>query len=669
MKPIRSVSPWLPLVGVLTAAWMCWFMLVFAGNRKGLVPLPDAAGSVVESLVDKGKKLTITEVESAPDAVWQTWSGQGYMNADRRDALWLRVTLHNPGPRRARAMLTVTEYVNDRVEFWERTDEAPAGWRHEVAGQSVRSADKTVWGRTADFAVEVPVGEGRTFYLRAEDYFAAWVRVAWWPNEQDFHAYQMRDLLAEGGYYGVLLALLFYNTVLWIRLKFDDIGNYVGYLSCMAVFNFVMNEGFALVGWPVASPFAEMIAAGSLALSGVFLAQFARVFLELKARLPRALRVASGVRVGMLIFAAATLVVPMVGDGVVWLRYTVMAVTLSHFVLMGLAVLAWRAGAWHARYFLLAFGALLTGALPAVVSLLSADTQKSAAMGLMAGSAMEMLLLSLAVADRFTLLQREKTVAQTRLVEEIEQRRAIQEAYADELEVEVRERTRELSEANADKDRMIAVLGHDLRSPLTALTGTAELLTQDSAGAEAKSRFIAETAHVGRQVLLLIEDLVLWARLRAGTMYLVELPVAGLLAPVAALYAPFGERRGVVLILPEEALDARVRTDPVLVQTLVRNLVANALRYARSEVRLSAKPGPGGLRVTVCDDGPGLPSEVAARLAPGAVAPDWAGHGLGLRLCVEIGRTLGADLRTATAPGGGTEFSFMLPSADGSVVN
>ena len=110
---------------------------------------------------------------------------------------------------------------------------------------------------------------------------------------------------------------------------------------------------------------------------------------------------------------------------------------------------------------------------------------------------------------------------------ETEQRRLIEETYADELEIEVRERTRELEETNADKDRMLAVIGHDLRSPLTGLMHAAN---------EASGEFAREAARTGRALLLMIEDLVLWARLRAGTRVLAPHPARAVLAPAVALH-------------------------------------------------------------------------------------------------------------------------------------
>ncbi|HSI08344.1 MAG TPA: HAMP domain-containing sensor histidine kinase, partial [Rariglobus sp.] len=235
---------------------------------------------------------------------------------------------------------------------------------------------------------------------------------------------------------------------------------------------------------------------------------------------------------------------------------------------------------------------------------------------------------------------------------------------ASELEDEVRARTRDLEVANVDKDRMLIALGHDLRSPLSALTKRAEQLRQraDVPGTlETLRGFAGEAAAEGRQMLLLIEDIVLWARLRTGAR-----PLAGAVAadrlvrPVVALHQPLASRRGVTLTadVPENLM---IQTDLVLAQTMVRNLVGNAVKFARSRVEVSVRVAAGADKVTVVvrDDGPGLPAAVSARLR-GAANGD--GGGMGLRLSQEIGEAIGATLEATEADGGGTEIWMTLPA-------
>jgi signal transduction histidine kinase len=219
---------------------------------------------------------------------------------------------------------------------------------------------------------------------------------------------------------------------------------------------------------------------------------------------------------------------------------------------------------------------------------------------------------------------------------------------------------------------MLIALGHDLRSPLAALTQRAEQLRGGSRSPMAETagavlgEFSGDVAGAGRQMLLLIEDIVLWARLRTGAQPASSAhAVTGLVTPVVRLHRPLAERRGVALTVdvPESLV---AWTDLVLAQTMVRNLVGNAVKFARSRVEVIARASAETVRITVRDDGPGLPATVLARLRgeASAAGDNGEGGGMGLRLSQEIGATLGARIEAGSCPGaGGTELSVILPAA------
>lgn len=661
---------WLPLAGVLALAFGLLLAVVFglAEDLTGWVKLPDtASGATVETLLDPARAFTIDDVATRPDTAWTSGAGKNYFGAERGVAVWLRVTLPNRTVKALHGVVGESGYYTDQVDFWLRDEGGPAAsagpfgtWRHERSGEWTRH--RPVWGRGAVFVVDVPARATVTCYLRAEDHFAIWMGLSWWPSWEELLAVRWRVALSEGVYYGALFALFFYNAVLWIRLRFSDTGYYLGYLGASSTFIFSANGGFPQFITAVGSPVVEMIGLVALTLGAASLAQFGRVFLELGERLPRADRVARWLRNLLLLslpIAVATLWLP----SMKWSFVLLAADVVVHGTMLTMAVLAWRAGVAHARWFVLAFGFLIAGLSPLVLSFFARDLHRGLLVAFFTGSVMEMLVLSLAMADRFARMERERAAAQERLAEEMAQRETLQEAYADELEVEVGERTRELQEANRDKDRMIAVIGHDLRGPLTALTMGAELAT---ARPDEAPGFAGEAAHTGRQVLLLIEDLVLWARLRAGGVHLGVHRVKDFVTQVAALHQPLAAQRGVTLeISVPESL--RVTTDLVLAQTLVRNLVANAVRFARTRVVVGAVAVAEGVRLTVSDDGPGLPPEVGAALSAGEgerAREEPRAGGLGLRFCAEIGRALGLRLAVKTGEGRGAEFGFTLPGAD-----
>src|SRR5262249_50543339 len=158
-------------------------------------------------------------------------------------------------------------------------------------------------GREIAFPVEVSGHDECVVYFRLEDRFAVIMGWKWWPRALDFFAAKERGLLTDGVYFGLLFALLGYNALLWLRLRSADIGCYVRYLTTTAAFMLLLRSALPALGWAIGWPPAEMWLTLSLALSGFFLAQFARVFLELGAHSPRADRAARALRGVMLVIA------------------------------------------------------------------------------------------------------------------------------------------------------------------------------------------------------------------------------------------------------------------------------------------------------------------------------------------------------------------------------
>lgn len=632
------------------------------GSDTNYVTLPDDDGSRVEYVAGSDVKWTIDDVAALPEARWQRSEKAGFVLTAKPDhCLWARIHLVNPTPQAEQGILADAEHFADHVDCFFRESGASGAWTHLQSGEWRPANAKAIWGREAAFAITVPARGEKILYLRYDDFFAIWLGVKWWSRAELFYAAQMREVLAEGLYFGTLLALLFYNAILWIRLRLPPTGSYLLYLASFTFFMFFARSAPQILGWPIGSPWLESVLTACLATSSVFLLTFAEIFLELSLHLPRAMRWLRGLRSVMIVLAVVSLTAPWLGltSILVWPGF---GCGIVHLAVFGLAVVARRTGAPQASYFILAIGALFAGVAPVVFYWLNILPIRDSSRIIMAGSAVEMLLLSVLISERLGRLQQEKIAAQKALLAEAEQREIMQEAYADDLALEVRERTADLERANADKDRILTVLGHDLRSPLTGLTRSAEHLAGQADGDPGLRNFLGEAAQTGRSLLLLIEDLVMWARLRAGTGQVAVHPLGAVAAPVFALQSFQAAAGGIALEIrvPDDLL---VKTDLVPVQALLRNLLSNALKAARSRVQVEAAAVPEGVRVAVRDDGPGLPTSLVAALNTANSEQLPTMGGLGLRLCLEISRALDLQLSVASSAESGTEFRFTL-SAD-----
>lgn len=628
---LHRVPSWLLLGVVLSiaASLLCWLLVFVAGDEKGMQPV--LAG----------------EYQSGTGP-WLPWKAPGFANPDPGATAWAKITLSNPTDREMHGILADRQSYADFVEFF-------AGANYYRAGEWVPPFDKAIWGRRIAFPVTVPPNGETTVYLKYWDHYQVWLEWEWWPDQRDFHAARLRSTLAESVYFGTMLALLFYNAVLWARLRFPDTGRYLLYLGSFTAFMFFGRSGPQMLGFAIGSPWMETIPFFFLALSSAFLTEFARAFLELPKRLAKADFAAQVVRNGMAVLAVSTLAVPMLGQ-TNYLAFVLAGIVLLHIALVFVALAAWRAGARQARYFMLSFGIFIAGFLPAASMWLNLIALEDAGRIILIGSALEMMLLSVATADRFAQIQRDRIRTQEELLKEIEQRQTLQEAYSDELAVEVRERTKELEDANTDKDRLIAILGHDLRSPLTGITRLAERL-EHSDNHSLIRRFVGDAARTGNQMLLLIEDMVLWERLRLeNPSHLAAHTVQSIVSPAIALSRPLAEQKHVELAI-DVAEEIKVRADLVMCQTLVRNLLGNAIKAARGKVTLTATRTDHIVKISIQDDGAGLPGEILDWLSNGHGAPQ---EGLGLRLCKEIGLAIGSPLQAESTPGTGTTLSFTL---------
>lgn len=396
--------PLLAFVLLLAVGGLSALIYGVAGDRSGMSLLADV-GARIEVLPDPAHRLVWPAVRD--ESGWRLFQSRDYIHAGLGEAVWVRVTLANPSAQPIRGVLADPDFIADEIQLWAPEATAPDGWSHARTGQSVPAAEKPAWGRAAAFPVELPPHSAGTLYLRATDHFETWLQLQWWEEQRAFHAAQLRATLADALYFGILVALLIYNGVLWSRLQHRDLGYYLAYLGSFAFFMALARAQDQVVGLALRTPYAETLIAGTIAASAFFFVSFAREFLQFATTAPRFDRLARGflwLNAGLGLGALSILR----SASPAWIHVTLAAGVITHITVLGGAIIVWRAGATHARYFVLSFGALLLGGLPITIQWLLAIPFGNAFLGALLGSALEMLLLSLAVADRFARLQRER---------------------------------------------------------------------------------------------------------------------------------------------------------------------------------------------------------------------------------------------------------------------
>lgn len=237
------------------------------------------------------------------------------------------------------------------------------------------------------------------------------------------------------------------------------------------------------------------------------------------------------------------------------------------------------------------------------------------------------------------------------------------------------ERERAQEERIQSTARLIAVgevassLAHDLNQPLTAINTYAAGLRRRlhgrddlPAGSQDALLALSEQARRAGQIVNSIRAFV-----KRHEPQLHSADPSGVLRRALALATTLADKQGVTLTLDDAWQGGALNMDPVLVEQVLLNLVRNAVealsaaRVRHPAVRVSTAADGDGWRVTVHDNGPGLPPEVRQRLFTPFYSTKPDGMGIGLNICRSIVEFHGGVFGVDTEEGGGSTFWFRLP--------
>ena len=243
----------------------------------------------------------------------------------------------------------------------------------------------------------------------------------------------------------------------------------------------------------------------------------------------------------------------------------------------------------------------------------------------------------------------------------------------EDLEQRVIERTEKVEAANRELKSFSYSVSHDLRAPLRAVAGFADLLNRryrdrlDDTGAHFLDNILVGSEHMG----VLIDELLDYSRLGRGLVRSEPVPLAPVTEQLRVTFAARMEVASAALVV-EEPL-ATPTGDPILIEQIIANLVDNALTYRRLDVppavTISARRHGATVTIAVADNGIGIPPEYHERIfevfARLHGEDEYPGTGIGLATVRKAARLMGSDVTLESVVGEGTTFRFDLPAAPG----
>jgi signal transduction histidine kinase len=260
--------------------------------------------------------------------------------------------------------------------------------------------------------------------------------------------------------------------------------------------------------------------------------------------------------------------------------------------------------------------------------------------------------VSLGVLHVGTLAPREFTQDEVELLQIVAERVAIA--------IERAQLHEELIQLDQLKLNFVAIASHELRTPATSVYGVLRTLADrgPELNEELRDELLRVGVEQGERLRRLLEELLDLSRLDARAINVEPRPVVlkSVLADVVRGSPATAD--AVELDIPD---DLAAVVDPLVLERVVSNLVANAARYGAPPIRISAQQRDRHLRVAVEDCGPGVPKELEGRIFDRfARGGGEAGHGLGLAIARAYAQAHGGDLVHDPRPGG-ARFELLIP--------
>ncbi|MDT3737840.1 MAG: sensor histidine kinase [Denitratisoma sp.] len=611
----------------LRAAWLAIGLFMAAPAWAAPVVLEAERKEIrlqegIEVLEDAERRLQATDFSAAPPASFHKLPGEHHSYGYSASAFWARAEIGNPGAGRADWFLVYKQVAIDRIQVF--LGRADGTWR-EIAPYGAETAHELFGGlRYPAFHLSLAAGERATVLVRIEN--SSPIRFP--LVMQEFHDFFKQDRVGRmwaGLALVIPLVVAIYMLFLWGAMRDHSLLLYIGFqLAVMVASAWISGYLAEILPMLPRRTLAE-IGVAAFNLSYFFGLLHARAFMQLPRRQPVLGRAVLFVAPLFLLVIGMEFVQPTAAR----LITVAGAIGVVLFV-FGTTLVAWYRRLPHAAIYAAAWASLLPGVASIIGSRLGWIDHGAVTVAQLAAGVMSSLIFGIALAGQIRL----------------------REARA---------------QAVMAQGRLLAAAHHDLRQPLQSLGIFIELM-RGEAERPAQVRALAGRMEAAYGSLAdFIDGLLELSRAADGQHEpkLVRLRVNDVLAPLVAEYRRLAAAVG--LELRHVPSSAWIESDPRLLERILRNILANAVRYTqRGRILVGCRRCGDRLAIEVCDTGPGIAERDRERMfdtfIQGAEAQNSrAGFGLGLAIVKQLARRMGHEICLRSVEGRGSCFRVLVP--------
>ncbi len=635
------------------------FDTVFLTADKGEYPI----GRSLEILEDKEGNLKLEDVRKKDiENLWVKSDKEVPSFGYTKSAFWVRFKTN--APLNEKYLLEIAFPALDWIDFYTILNDNKVIVRN--SGDYRPFKDRDIQYRTFTFILESHSNTEKEYYIRFAGEGSLQFPIAIW-SPFAFAEKVSNETIALSLYFGIMLVMFVYNLFLWLSVRDKNYFYYIVYIAASSFF-LLNNSGITYQYFWVGSPaIYNLLIPTCMYLTLLSVITFTISFLQVKKNTPLFYKI--------LKFLFILLVLTYISILPFSFRLTMVSgiiLGMASFLLCLFAGITMvKRGYRPAIFYLVAWTAFLIGAI--ILSLKTIGVIPSnvyTGNAMQVGSALEVVLLSLGLADRINDLKKQNELAQAQAL--ANQRLAIEN----------------LEKANQLKDEFLANTSHELRTPLNGIIGIAESLMDGVAGNQthkAKENLDLIISS-GKRLSNLVNDILDFSKLKHKDLQinLQSVDIFSLTNLIIKLCYPLTKNKNLKIIneIPNDI--PFVNADEDRLQQILYNLIGNAIKFTeegtitiRAELiyidAVEAQHDASlrrSMQITIADTGIGIPKDKLQSIfeffeqVDNSNTRKYGGTGLGLSVTKQLVELQGGKIYAESELGKGSRFIFTLMATD-----